>query len=233
MSIQENHCLVASCATKRFAPTMRQFNVHNVAIHKYECYQHTVSYCSPAKKYGNIIGCWKGYLFIKNFNFSIYFAFKMSETIEDNGACHCRSVKYKINGTMIMSALCHCKACCHNRGMSPVHLIGVSPPEAIEITEGKEMLTKAKGYGKMIHAFCSKCGTMIYQCPGEDAPFRAVLPTNFHIEDGVNCKLPEKYLPKIHVNYENRQYDSCDKLPKFKCFPPNGMLDNQGNEMAS
>ena len=157
----------------------------------------------------------------------------MSETIEDNGACHCRSVKYKVNGTMIMSALCHCKACCHNRGMSPVHLIGVSPPEAIEITEGKEMLTKIKGYGKVIHAFCSKCGTMIYQCPGEDAPFRAILPTNFHIENGVNCKLPEKYLPKIHVNYENRQYDSCDKLPKFKCFPPNGVLDNQGNELAS
>ena len=157
----------------------------------------------------------------------------MAETIDDNGACHCRSVKYKVKGNMIMSALCHCKACSHSRGMSPVHLIGVSPPDAIEITEGKELLTKANGYGKMIHAFCSKCGTMVYQCPGEDAPFRAILPTNFHIENGVNCKLPEKYLPKIHVNYENRQYDSCDKLPKFKCFPPNGVLDNQGNELAS
>ena len=154
----------------------------------------------------------------------------MSETIEDNGACQCRSIKYKVKGNMVMSALCHCKACSHNRGMSPVHLIAISPPEALQITEGAELLTKAKGYGTVRHAFCSKCGTMVYQHP-EGADFRAILPTNFHIEDGVNCKLPEKYLPTMHANYENRQYDSCDQLPKFRCFPPNGMMDNQGNEL--
>ena len=157
----------------------------------------------------------------------------MSESIQDTGSCHCRSVKYKVNGNVMFNCFCHCKACCHSRGMSPVHLIGISPPEALEFTEGKELLTKTKGYGKMVHAFCSKCGTMVYQCPGEDVNFRAILPTNFHIEDGVNCKLPEKYLPKAHVNYENRQYDSCDKLPKFKCFPPTGMVDNQGNDIST
>ena len=68
---------------------------------------------------------------------------------------------------------------------------------------------------------------MVYQHP-EGADFRAVLPTNFHIEDGVNCKLPKQYLPQIHVNYENRQYDAYDQLPKFKCFPPAGMMNNQG-----
>ena len=156
----------------------------------------------------------------------------MSETIEDNGACRCRSVKYKVKGNVLFNALCHCKACCHNRGMSPVHLIGISPASAFEISEGAELLTKTNGYGKMRHAFCSKCGVMVNQHP-DGADFYAVLPTNFHIEDGVNCKLPEKYLPKAHVNYENRQYDSCDKLPKFKVFPPGPMVDNQGNEISS
>ena len=157
----------------------------------------------------------------------------MSETIEDSGSCHCRSVKYKVKGNMIFNMFCHCKACCHNRGMSPVHLLGVTPPEGLEIIEGANFLTTTKGYGKMVHAFCSKCGGMIYQCPGLDANFRAILPTNFHIEDGVNCKLPEKYLPKAHANYENRQRDFHDSLPKFKCFPPNGMVDNQGNDIPS
>ena len=156
----------------------------------------------------------------------------MSGTIEDNGACHCRIVKYKVSGNIMFNGLCHCKACCHNRGMSPVHLLGITPPEGLKFTEGAELLTTTKGYGKMIHTFCSKCGTMVWQCP-EGANFRAILPTNFHIEDGVNCKLPEKYLPTAHLNYENRQYDSCDKLPKFKCFPPNGMVDNQGNDISS
>ena len=152
----------------------------------------------------------------------------MADIIEDNGACQCRSIKYRVKGKMVMSALCHCKACSHNRGMSPVHLIGVSPPEALQIIEGAELLTKTKGYGSIIHAFCSKCGVMVYQHP-DGADFRAILPTNFHIEDGVNCKLPKKYLPQIHVNYENRQYDACDQLPKFKCFPPKGLMDNEGH----
>ena len=151
----------------------------------------------------------------------------MAEKIEDNGACQCRSVKFKVKGNMIMSALCHCKACCHQRGMSPVHLILISPPEGLQITEGAELLTKVKGYGSLIHAFCAKCGVMVYQHP-DGANFRAILPTNLHIEDGVNCQLPKKYLPTMHCNYENRQYDASDDLPKFKCFPPQGLMDNQG-----
>ena len=155
----------------------------------------------------------------------------MSQTIADNGACQCRSVKYKVEGKMT-SYLCHCKACSHSCGMSPVHFIRVSPASGFQFTDGADLVTTAKGYGKMIHAFCSKCGVMIYQYPdGND--FRAILPTNFHIEDGVNGKLPEKYLPTVHVNYENRQYDWSDKLPKFKAVPPCPMVDNLGNNIAT
>ena len=155
----------------------------------------------------------------------------MSETITESGSCQCRSVKFKVEGTIMMSTYCHCKACAHNRAMSPVHLIGITPPEAIEVTEGKQFLQTTKGYGRMVHIFCSKCGCMIYQYP-KGAPFRAISPTNFHIEDGVRCTLPKKYLPQSHINYENRQYDWHDHLPKFKAFPPEGLVDNQGNDVA-
>merc|ERR1712141_533219 len=122
--------------------------------------------------------------------------------------------------------------------MSPIHVIAVTPPESVQITEGTSFLQTAKGYGKMRHIFCAKCGSMIYQCP-EGAQFRALMPTNFHIEDGVSCKLPQKYLPKAHINYENRQYDWFDELPKYKTFMPGGKMpskgrcDNQGNDIST
>ena len=163
----------------------------------------------------------------------------MSETIEENGACLCRSVKFKVSGTIVFNGYCHCKSCSHSRGMSPVHLIGVTPAEGVEITEGAELLTTAKGYGKMRHTFCSKCGCLVYQYP-EGANFRALLPTNFHIEDGINCTLPDKYRANCHVNYENRQMDSHDPLPKFKTFPWTAgvegsgiMMNNHGKEISS
>ena len=155
----------------------------------------------------------------------------MSEKIEETGSCLCKGVQFKVSGNVLFNCLCHCKACSHSRGMSPVHVIGIQPPEGVEITKGSELLTTAKGYGKMMHTFCSKCGCIVYQCL-EGGNFRDVMPTTFHIEDGVNCKLPEKYLPQKHVNYENRHYDWHDPLPKFKTFPPN-MVDNMGNDIPS
>ena len=156
---------------------------------------------------------------------------KMTETIEDYGSCLCSSVKFKVSGNLLMNGLCHCRACSRAIGMSPVHLIVISPPEAVKITEGNELLSTVND-GRIRHTFCSKCGVMVYQYL-EGGDFRSILPTNFHIEDGVDCKLPEKYMPKTHFNYENRHYDWCDSLPKFKCLPPEGKIDNQGNDITS
>ena len=156
----------------------------------------------------------------------------IDETIEETGSCQCGAIKFKVSGNVMFNALCHCKACSHNRGMSPVHLIGVTPPSSLQLTEGHEHLKLAKGYGKMRHKFCSKCGCIVYQYP-KHANFRAILPTNFHLEaeDGIDCRLPEEYTPKAQVNYENRHQDYHDDLPKFKEFPPHKRLDNSGYDI--
>eukprot|EP00959_Pyramimonas_sp_CCMP1952_P314865 6590994-Pyramimonas_sp.AAC.1 len=74
----------------------------------------------------------------------------------------------------------------------------------------------------------SKCGCMLHQGP-KGQPFRAVLPTCFHIENGgPDCLLPEAYKPTAHFNYENRQWDHSDDLPKYKTFPGMGpKMDNK------
>jgi hypothetical protein len=74
---------------------------------------------------------------------------------------------------------------------------------------------------------CWHLRTGIYQCP-EGAGFRALFPTSFHVEDGLSCKLPSAYLPRAHVNYENRQVDALDDLPKYRTWPSGDRLKNNG-----
>merc|ERR1712217_608891 len=122
--------------------------------------------------------------------------------------------------------------------MTPVHLIGVHLKEGtspITYLQGEEEVKKIDGlgncYGNMEFEFCGKCGCGICQTltPYRDY-YRAVYPSTFHIEEtskslvdggspetGVpSSKLPDKYLPKFHNNYENRGFDWHDDLPKYK-----------------
>jgi hypothetical protein len=126
--------------------------------------------------------------------------------------------------------------------MSPVHIINVTPAESVEITKGEDLLTLYRGKGRMYYCFCEKCGCCVLQTQTH-YPFKGVFPTNFHIEDGVSCSLTEEYLPKFHVNYENRLTDWNDPLPKYKTFPSipglaegeefGILMNNAGEEVSS
>ena len=48
------------------------------------------------------------------------------------------------------------------------------------------------GPGSLLFLFCPKSGRKIYLSPREQAKLRPVMATNFHIEHGVSCKLPEE-----------------------------------------
>jgi len=88
----------------------------------------------------------------------------------------------------------------------------------------------------MNHAFCVECGSGVYQWNAGAVPGIAFFPTTFKFEDGESAAhltredfvgkrkgksymLPEQLKPKIHCNYENRQWDWADAIPKFKDFP--------------
>jgi hypothetical protein len=114
-------------------------------------------------------------------------------------------------------------------GMSPVSLLGVAK-EYFTITEGT--LKETKGYGSLVNGWCEDCGCRIRQGPSA-APFYAVFPTNFHIEDGKNCKIPKELMPDCHINYENRIRDWKDDLPKYNGLTPDsGQVDVCGNPIG-
>jgi hypothetical protein len=41
-------------------------------------------------------------------------------------------------------------------------------------------------------------------------------------------RLPAKYLPTFHANYENRARDMDDSIPKFQTYPPNNEMNHDG-----
>ncbi len=166
-----------------------------------------------------------------------------------NGRCYCGSVCFRAQGAPIFNVLCHCRPCSRARGVSPVHLYGV-PEEVFAITKGEDLikvvtcpedqLTKSYNNSRpMTHAFCSNCGSFIYQRP-QGAGFRALSPVSFQIETklsendetnvcGVSSILPEELWPMAHYNYENRVRNHYDALPKYRTFKHGGVrLTNEG-----
>mmetsp|Transcript_12851 Transcript_12851/g.17759 ORF Transcript_12851/g.17759 Transcript_12851/m.17759 type:complete len:113 (-) Transcript_12851:150-488(-) len=107
---------------------------------------------------------------------------------------------------MVFNWLCHCKNCHFNRGVSPVHLIGVRNLDGkmpVVVTKGGGNLTSYEGTRKTVsRVFCKTCGCIVHQGP-IGASFRAVSPVTFHVKG----QLPEKYKPTMHINYESRMFD--------------------------
>lgn len=90
--------------------------------------------------------------------------------IDQVAKCYCEKIEFTVKGAVIMSALCHCKACTRFCSVSPVHIIGVAPAAGVVVTKGEEFVKTVSDTpsGKtMEHAFCSECGCGLWQYPKE------------------------------------------------------------------
>ena len=149
--------------------------------------------------------------------------------MDQTGRCMCGAVQFHAKGKMLFRQLCHCRACTWAASVTPVHIVGVGIPK-LDYQKGEDKVVVTKGLGNMLHARCSECGTQVYQKPSNMDSMVALFPPTFHIggEDSVDQRLPAKYLPTSHTNYENRARDIDDSLPKFKCWPPGNEMNNDG-----
>jgi hypothetical protein len=73
------------------------------------------------------------------------------------GRCHCGAVRFRFRSEEITRGIrCNCSICIRRGAVMSAEWI---PPEALELLEGKEMLTLYRfGDVMMNHYFCSRCG---------------------------------------------------------------------------
>ena len=152
-----------------------------------------------------------------------------AEGIDYTGACMCGKVEYTVKGKVILNALCHCKPCSMGIGTSPVHLCLVGTA-GVTITKGEDKTAEVPA-GGLSFTKCTACHTPVnMKAKGKD--FIATYPRMLKgYVDGKKNTLPADLMPTMHLNYENRQMDWADALPKFTVFPPDNMMDNAGNAL--
>ena len=77
------------------------------------------------------------------------------------GACHCKSVRYTINGPIKASANCHCSICKKISGAA-FATIAIVGEESFKITEGQENLSAYVVSDNLTKPFCHTCSTPIF-----------------------------------------------------------------------
>ncbi len=86
------------------------------------------------------------------------------------GGCYCGDVRYVAEGTPILKAQCHCRACQHITGGAPNYFM-LMPAAGFSFTQGEpKSFTKPDKENAVTRAFCATCGThLTTRRPGLDA----------------------------------------------------------------
>jgi hypothetical protein len=164
--------------------------------------------------------------------------------------CACGEVEVDVSlEKVLFSSICHCKACSRMRSSSlGVHIVGL-PRESVAVRKGEEHIREGRVRGnRMTQHFCGECGTGMWQNPSGEDGFRAVFPANFVLQgdatgdnpngpdrDSPDCTLPDELLPTMHINYENRRFDTslADALPKRREFGGSEFVNSDGTPVAN
>jgi hypothetical protein len=111
------------------------------------------------------------------------------------GACLCRSVRFRVQLPSLFCAHCHCGMCRQNHGAGFVTWFTV-PRDQLEVVEGSDVLTR---YASSHHArriFCSQCGSSLF-FESEKRPEQVDIPLS-NIEGEIDRR------PEFHVHFDDR-----------------------------
>jgi len=170
--------------------------------------------------------------------------------IHKEGACKCGKLKFRADGNLAASFLCHCHMCRKywSQG-TPQHIVWVQPQTAVTVTEGVKFLNTWT-MDKLSHnlrgsatiSFASCCGTNLnVNFADPNAQFTLLWPDNFtypewgDLKTGRGAKARHGDLavmrPRFHAHYENRSHDHEDTLPKLADIWLEGMpmMNNLGD----
>jgi hypothetical protein len=99
------------------------------------------------------------------------------------------------------------------------HIIGV-PKAQFKFTKGEDKVKYHDLSPKMFAGYCSGCGGHCVQGP-KGGPFWGTMAACYDANKGKEplATLDPFFVPKAHVNYENRIMNCPDDLPKFLDMP--------------
>ncbi|AGH81174.1 GFA family protein [Psychromonas sp. CNPT3] len=91
------------------------------------------------------------------------------------GSCHCKAVKWEFTLPIKTVVKCHCQNCRKLQGSDYSSWV-IVPQEQLEITSGKEYLSKYEASELSSKTFCSLCGSSTYLMNGKHFPDHFVIP---------------------------------------------------------
>lgn len=129
------------------------------------------------------------------------------------GGCQCGTVRYRVTGDPVMTAICHCSMC---RRANAAPAVAWAMYQEAQVMFARETPSLYASSPEARRGFCPKCGTQI----SFTADF---IPGLIDITIG-SLDEPERVTPSLHY-WESKRLPwvrFADDLPKYPEFPPTG-----------
>jgi len=127
---------------------------------------------------------------------------------EHKGKCFCGAVSFSVSGDPVVMGYCHCESCRHWSG-GPVNAFTLWQPTAVSVTRGANLVGTFHKTPMSFRKWCTACGGHLFT---EHPTLKLI--------DVFAAELPGlKFVPAVHVNYQETRMPMKDGLPKFKDFP--------------
>lgn len=129
------------------------------------------------------------------------------------GGCQCGAIRYRITGTPVMSALCHCTLCRRANAAPVVAWAMYAKSQVVFVADPPAVYESSPGCRR---GFCARCGTQV--------SFAAdYMPGLVDITVG-SLDHPERMPPALHYWDSERLpwVAFADALPRHDGFPPSG-----------
>jgi hypothetical protein len=127
------------------------------------------------------------------------------------GGCQCRSVRYRIHGEPVMTALCHCSMC-RRANAAPAVAWVMYQQDQVEFTDQQPTIYESSPGAR--RGFCPRCGTQV-SFTGDFIPGLIDLTIG-------SLDRPEEMPPTLHYWDSKRLpwMQFADTLPRYAEFPP-------------
>lgn len=128
------------------------------------------------------------------------------------GGCHCGAIRYRVEGELIVHALCHCSDCRRHAG-APMVGWTMYARDAVTVIKGEPKIYESSEYGR--RHFCPDCGTGLFYINEQ------MLPGIIDIQSATYDD-PDAVPPIAHIQVAERisWVERAHELPSFERYPP-------------